>query len=342
AAGDAIQIIFDKTSVYLLLNNARVGGGTNAIAVAAGSTFYIKASLYQQGAVLPPISFDQVVTPWSSLTGDDVAEAKAEAAGSIDGLSDIAIKFNSDGTAKTGELPRNEGYKFFKSGAVVTSGLTWTYTVLSGTINTFTNASGAQAISGAGAVNFTVSSIGTDEAIVQLQCAGGSPTPRTKTVRVYRDKSAPPTNGSAGGGTFGSDSNLASFGGTGMTTVGSADLVVTVGNAGSVALAASVDVDSNATSSTVSETYGIFQWWNGSTFVDVGSETPSDPDCQRAFDSLLGGGTWYTVTTGSVVISTSKTGLTVGSSQKFRFQMRRAIGAASATYYPTGTVSAQG
>jgi hypothetical protein len=96
----------------------------------------------------------------------------------------------------------------------------------------------------------------------------------------------------------------------------------------------------NGSSATVSESYAIFQWWNGAAWADVGTETASNPDATRV--QLFEPTTWANETYGQINISTSKTGLTAATSNRFRLMMRRASGAVAATYSPTGTAGAQG
>jgi len=274
-----------------------------------------------------------------------ISEADVLAGSSaITGTKSIVIKYDSTGAAQTGELTRTEGYKLVRNGATIMSGLSWTYIVTSGTVNGFTTASGAQAISGAGGVTFSITSLGSDSATVQIKCVDANGVPYVETIQITKDQAPAPTSGSVGGGTGASVSSFASFSSTAMASVmpaSPAELVVVAAGT-SVALTVTLDIDSNASSATSSETYAVVQWWNGSLWADVGTETASNPDVARYFDTDLGGGTWGPGVTGQINISTSKTGLTAGSTNRFRLMMRRASGAAAATYYPTGTFGAQG
>lgn len=260
----------------------------------------------------------------------------------VTGLSDIEIKYDSNGSASTGELSRVETYRLLRNGAIVTTGLTWTYTVVSGTVSGFTSASGSQSLSGAGATNLTVSSLSSSEAVITIKCVDADGLIFLHTTRIYKNTATAPTGGSTGGGTAAQTSEFASFSSTSMTSVmpGTLAEFIVVAGSTSVALTASLDVESNASATTTSETFAIFQWWNGSSWVDVGTETASNPDVIRAQDALLG--TWYTAVGGFISISTSKTGLTAGTTNRFRLMMRRHTSSAAATYYTTGSAGAQG
>jgi hypothetical protein len=86
--------------------------------------------------------------------------------------------------------------------------------------------------------------------------------------------------------------------------------------------------------------YAIFQWWNGSSWVDVGTETVSSPALVRSQDPETG--VWRTQPKAQINISTSKTGLTAGSSNRFRLMGRKVSGAPSSTYTYAGTAGATG
>jgi hypothetical protein len=82
--------------------------------------------------------------------------------------------------------------------------------------------------------------------------------------------------------------------------------------------------------------YGIWRWWNGASWADVGTEVQSSPDCVLDYDSETG--IYFFSPTGSLTVNTSKTGLGVGSSQKFQLYARNSSGTRTMTF--TGTASA--
>ncbi|HVQ09520.1 MAG TPA: phage tail protein [Allosphingosinicella sp.] len=273
-----------------------------------------------------------------------VSEADVLAASTvITGLADIAIRYDNTGAAQAGELTRPETYKLVRNGSTVSSGLTWTYTIISGNVNGFTSASGAQSITGAGAVTLSVAALASDTATIQIKVVDANSVPFIKTVLLRRDTADAPVTGTTGGGTAASVSSFSQFSSTGMATVmpsGTAEFVVTASGT-SVALTASLSTQHNASSATACQIYAIFQWWNGASWSDVGTETLSSPHAVRDQDADTG--VWITVTRAQVNISTSKTGLTAGSSNRFRLMMRRhATNSVAGTYSTTGTAGAQG
>jgi hypothetical protein len=70
------------------------------------------------------------------------------------------FKYDYLGIAQSGEFPRDLTFKLMTSAGQITSGVTWTYQVISGTVNTFNNASGVQSMSGSGTGTLTISSLG--------------------------------------------------------------------------------------------------------------------------------------------------------------------------------------
>jgi hypothetical protein len=109
-------------------------------------------------------------------------------------------------------------FKLFDSSGQVTSGITWTYLVLTGTVNTFTNASGAKSISGAGTGTMTVSSLGSATVIVQITASYAGKT-YLLNVTLLQDVAPPPQTGGGGGGGAGTNTLVSKTSGfTGFST----------------------------------------------------------------------------------------------------------------------------
>lgn len=292
-------------------------------------------TVMSQAEIRTPEGTAAAIAGQAPAATDSSIEAGADVTSVIEGLSDIIIKCDHTGAPLTGQLTRSEQFRLIRNGSVVTSGITWTYTVLSGGINGVTSASGAQAISGGGAVFLDTASVQNAETRVEISAVKGSVT-RKKVVGVRKENAPPPTGGSSGGGSSASDFSFASFNSTSMAVI-SDELVLTTGSsATSVALVANLTIDSAGTAAG-GETYAIFQWWNGSAWVDVGSEVASDPDLSRFNEPP-----WQTGQTGEIAINTSKTGLSSSTEYKFRLLARRSSGASAITYTVTGSCSATG
>lgn len=84
-------------------------------------------------------------------------------------------------------------------GSTLTSGVTWQYRVLNGTVNGFTSASGWQAASGAGVGTVSIASVGTDTASIEVK-ATYSGEPKSAIVPLTKVYSPAPTGGGGGGG----------------------------------------------------------------------------------------------------------------------------------------------
>jgi predicted phage tail protein len=96
---------------------------------------------------------------------------------------------------------RDIAFRLLSSAGQVTSGVTWSYVVKTGTIDGFTNASGSQtmAVSG-GTGTITVSSLATDTATVEVTATYGVLLYKY-TAEFKRSYASPPTGVSGGGGT---------------------------------------------------------------------------------------------------------------------------------------------
>jgi hypothetical protein len=62
----------------------------------------------------------------------------------------LTFKYDYTGTAESGEFSRDITFKLNNTSGAIGSGITWTFTILTGGINSLTSASGAQSMSGAG------------------------------------------------------------------------------------------------------------------------------------------------------------------------------------------------
>lgn len=279
---------------------------------------------------------------YDSIGGTTKPENNADVTAIVDGLTDIIIKADATGAPKSGELTRNETYQLIRNGLVIVTGLVWTYTVESGTINGFTNASGAQSISGTGSVNFPTSSLGTDEATFTIKVVQGGTFTRSKLVRVAKQNDVPSTSGTGAGGTAQTDSLLASINSDSWAVV-SDELNVTVAT-GATSATVTADLKPRAAAASPAGTWNIqgqAQWWNAgtSTWDDLGSATDSNPDTYTEQDAET---LAYLSQGGALSFTIAKTGLTGGSAHKFRVKAKHTTAAATKVINLNGSASAQG
>jgi hypothetical protein len=102
-----------------------------------------------------------------------------------------------------------------------------------------------------------------------------------------------------------------------------------------VTLNAPLNVATAATSPAATiAVFGKWQWLNGATWTDVGTEIQSDPDCQVEF----AGQKTFQTDDGVLTVNQSQSGLTVGASVQFRLMAR--TGGSTRTMIFTGTASA--
>ncbi len=103
------------------------------------------------------------------------------------------------GVADTGQFPRGVSFTLNNALGQITSGIAWTYNVVTGTVNTFTSASGTKAMTGTGAGTITIDSLGTNSAEVKITSTYNG-VARTATLYLDKTFAAAPTGGGGGGG----------------------------------------------------------------------------------------------------------------------------------------------
>jgi hypothetical protein len=147
---------------------------------------------------------------------------------------------------------------------------------------------------------------------------------------------APAPSTGTDGGTSAFDSTLNSFNSTTMTAVSNA-LSVVVGASGTVKLSAPLTVSTLSDSNVgVFEVHAIWRVWDGASYVDVGIERASNPDCKIV--DLGFSNPQYS--DGAISVANTVTGLGVGTTQKYKLYARNDAG--TRTMYLSGTISAVG
>lgn len=138
------------------------------------------------------------------------------------GPDSYAVKYSAAGVVESGELSADLAYILYLSGVAQTTGVTWTYKVITGTVNTFTSASGVKSMSGTGTGTFTLSSLGTDTASVEITGAAANGSQASKIV-TFEKQYAAATGVVGGGGSSGDTpaqtSGFSSFSSTSFVAV---------------------------------------------------------------------------------------------------------------------------
>jgi hypothetical protein len=244
---------------------------------------------------------------------------------SISEVAPIVIVADYTGVVNPADqLPYQVAIKRFSGDTDVTTLTAWSLTADAGitaTIGASTGLLSITAITASGTI--TVSSI-------------YNGITKTKLVPVTLSIGATPSTGSGGGGSTSSDTTFNSISSATHAAI-SDELTVTVGSSGTVTLnAASLTVRTTKDTTGTFPVYGLWRWWNGAAWADVGTEVQSSPDCTLDYDSEVG--IYFFSPSGSLTVNTSKTGLGVGTSQKFQLYARNSSGTRTMTF--TGTASA--
>lgn len=263
-------------------------------------------------------------------------EPGADVTTQITGVATDTINYDYTGVAEAGELPASYVYNLATFGGNIASGVTWTYKVYLGTVNGFTASSGVKSMSGTGAGTFTLSSLGTSTADVDI-----SATYNGKTVgpfRLHLAKMTAATPSSSGGGSGGGAATQASgFNSFSTTTFVAVSNVLTYAMPAGVttAILTSTLVGKPAVTSAGSWTcegkwqretsVGSNVWTDVGTVVSDTSDVFNEPPLQVG-------------STAALTKSVNDTGRTAGSTYTYRFVGRVSVGGTH-SHTVTGSVS---
>lgn len=259
---------------------------------------------------------DRVTEIEAAMAAAAAADTKARA--HMDDLPDVTIEGDYTGAIDSSQFPFTINVKRFDGTTNVSSSSTWAVTVETGDVDCSIGAA-------TGVLTVNDASV---NSLVRIESTRDGLTLRRK--QAFKVELAdPPNTGGTGGGTVWTDTSFNSTNSTTMAAI-SDELTVTVGSSGEVDLSAPLTVRTNAIAGDGTyKVWGIWQWWDGAAWTDLGSEVDSGPDCV-----IIDG----EVNEGSLAISASKTGLVAAASEKFRLMARNDSSSATMTY--SGTASA--
>jgi hypothetical protein len=232
------------------------------------------------------------------------------------------------------QFPRALVFKLMQGGTQVTTGITWTYRVLAGTVNGFTQADGVKSMTGSGSGTLTVNSLGTDTASIEViaSYAGGS---SPLTFPLNRTYSAPPSGGGGGGGggattIAGKSSGWSTINSTTFTTIGTMNGTMP---AGKTAADLSATVTFTASSGSNSSLSVEMKWQRNisSVWTDVGAAVSGNT---QLFNSPEEG---ELVNPAVITVNRSESGLTAGATYDWRLVARLTSG--SRLQYVDGNAS---
>lgn len=270
-------------------------------------------------------------------------QVAADITASVVGITSASFAHGSAGVAESGQFPRDIPFSLVASGATITSGLTWTYTVKVGTVNGFTSASGAQSIVGAGSINLVVSSLGSDNATVQVNATyNGVAYPFTISLdKAFAAPAVAPAGGSSGSSMTSGFGNLNSaintYSTTAGDTVGALSATLAAGKtAVDVAVNLSARPDRVAPDGSNNIEFKLQRKIAG-TYTDVLTSQNSNPDATVDIDPETG--IYFVAELGSLVYTFNDTGLAASATYEYRVQSRWTTGAAAHTPFNfTGSV----
>lgn len=240
------------------------------------------------------------------------------------------FSYDYTGAAQTGEFPRDITFKLMDTAGQITSGITWSYLLLSGTVNGFTSADGSKSMTGTGTGTMTVSSLGSSTAKVQITAlyAGQS---YTYVVGYSQDTSAPPIGGGSGSNVIASKTS--GFAGFSTTTFTDQGAVTGTVPAGVTSVTVNVDLDAMPVASSTSSGS-----WNIEAEVtrDISGTPTQIGTTQTGYSTQWFAGD-FSGNDAQITFGISDTGLTAGTTYTWRVFLRITSGTKSHTV--TGQVS---
>jgi len=207
---------------------------------------------------------------WENITGagkpEDNADVTALAQRTISGPTSVSFTYTSTGTLDpSAQMPANLVYTLSNQSGPITSGVTWQYRVVEGTVNGYSASSTLRSMSGSGAGTLTINSLGSTSKVEIVATQDG----RTVSLFVTLEKVllAPSTGGSGGAQTATQTSGFSNVTSSSYATI-SNELQVT---AGTTTQTVTVNIE-------VWPPYGGYgtieiqvERWNGSSWVTMGS-----------------------------------------------------------------------
>ena len=272
---------------------------------------------------------------WSQIVDDgNKPEDGADVSAYGTGPATASYRYNEAGTAEGGEFPDSLTYRFQELAGPVTSGVTWTYTVLSGNVNgNSADPDTSYSMSGSGSGTLTVNSIGAGTNKIEVQGVKGGKTVRIETV-LTREVTA---GSSSGGASTSQNSGFTSTNSTSFTTISQELEITLVGN--------TLDVLVNLRSNYDFEGSGTFEMnimrWDGAAWVQMGATESRSAFVYTEVEPPYEGGVFEE--DANFVATRSFTG-TTGATHKVRIDLRIASGDSGSVYnvYTTGSVGLSG
>lgn len=316
SSSDAVTLTAAELTAGAVPKQYQVSGVAPALAVTASVVCYVAPIASAAGHV-------RFELPVLSEVGQTAI---------VQGTTAKVVKYDNTITPLSGELPAPLNYSLSVNGVGQTAGVTWTYTVLTGTLNGFTIDDGPKSVSGSGGGTFTINTVETDAATVRITAVQAGIT-SSLVLAVSRDI-APSTSGGGGGAwsVVGSVTGTTASG-TFADKSGSITGTMPAGKTTANVLAGlSNNINPINASQTETVEFKLERNISG-TWTQIGSTV----SCQ-AKERLVDVETQqWAVTQGAVTLNINDTGLTAGNTYSWRISARRSSG--SHTNYLSGPVT---
>lgn len=259
------------------------------------------------------------------------ADDGADVTITIAGPSSDALTYTSTGVLDpTDQLPRTYVYTLSNRSGLLTSGTTWNYRIIEGTVNGFTAGTTLRSMSvSSGAGQFALSSLGSNAAQVEIigSFGGGSV---SMFLQLNKTFAPPPTGGGGGGPASASQSSgFASVTSSSFATVSSELEVTSTGTTQTVT--ANMQFSPPLTSESSSTIEVQLERWNGSAWVAMGAAVTANSS--TTFDIELN----RYIRSQAVFNFTRTATITAGSNQRTRVRARRSAG--TVTHASSGTLT---
>jgi len=249
------------------------------------------------------------------------SDTNADATATINGPAELTLSYSSS-LALASPLPVTGTYQLVEAGTgAVTSGVTWSVSVVSGS---FSGAAPSMVGTGSGQLRIN-SAMSSPEAELKITATVAGRAYPAFLVKVSRNVAAPDS------GSVTVSAALTSVNSSSFTRAHGSDISITLpSGVTSVSLSAIAELSISPETPT-GATVGEGKWQRETspgTWADVGGSATSSPSPDVYDTGLLDGlgNPVYAANPGSIVVTATATGLSAGSTQKFRFMARVSSG----------------
>lgn len=352
---NAGSVVVTLSCVFKTASGGTVAGGLNQTVnlntIAADGQYYEKIFSVLAPATAAKIESFAISVGGNAATGTvrfckpwiSDKEPGADISAVIAGQSTDTIKYDYTGALDpTDQLPRDYGFNLTTPGGNVTSGSVWSYKVYSGTVNGFTSASGVKSMTGTGSGLFTLTSLGTDTADVDIFVTNNGKSIGPFRLHLAKEFGDPPVSGGGGGSSSEQTSGFNAITNTTFNAISMA-LLYTM-PAGKTAAILSANISARPAAGGGAGSWTCQGKWQKESAVGSGTWADVTASVVSADSSVVQEGgsggepIFYIRNPAALDLSVSSTGLTPGVEYSFRFVGRVSVGG-TRSHACTGNVS---